>query len=691
MQFLPRKLAPNDPSFSTHMSATLARPLKRAAVQADGWVCQSCRRRASRAQIRLLHLATSASVARGRPAYASINSNSFRQAAHFRSHVSMKEKSTGNEELKQSFQLTRKPILPDKPARTRFAPSPTGHLHIGGLRTALFSFLLARRTGGQFLLRIEDTDQKRLVPGAEERLLEDLRWAGLEWDEGPEVAGPHRPYRQSERNEIYQQHARQLLDADSAYRCFCSSQTVKHEYVISGCHQNCASLPQGESQDRSYDKQEPFTVRLRRPEDVKKRVYPDLIYGKITPLKRSPTAIADTEDDAGNSAADVILIKSDGTPTYHFANVVDDHLMKISHVIRGSEWMASTPLHYDLYRAFGWTPPIFAHVGLLVDENKAKLSKRNMGDIALDVRSMREGLRVVPEALCNFLALLGWSNPTKQDALDMRELASIFDLKFTKGNAMVKMDKLWYLQKRHVARRCDLVTQRYQDFDSAKTENPTLDPKQDIVDVLLRPIVDAMVAVVLTRYPASKDGVPPQFDNDLGRYCQAILLRDRENYKNGEQYVERYKYLFDFDPSLVPEESEYYDKKTRSIDAETIFGIIHDVLGDFGDGWFENVAEQTINSTRADDDLEVAAAAERISHSIDRNITLIIDDVNSNKSSDQEAVTRLGPHDNQAARLKNATMKYLREKLCYGLPGPHMPDVMALLGYIECCRRLGFE
>ncbi|KAH9836867.1 Glutamate--tRNA ligase [Teratosphaeria destructans] len=675
------------------MSTTLARPLKRAGVQVEGRVCQSCQRRAARAPGRLLHLVSPASGERGRPAYASSHRKPLRQAARVRSFSSTrKEAATDHEELKQSSQLTRKPILPDKPARTRFAPSPTGHLHIGGLRTALFSHLLAHRTGGQFLLRIEDTDQKRLVPGAEERLLEDLRWAGLEWDEGPEVAGPHGPYRQSERNHIYQQHARQLLDADSAYRCFCSSQTVKQDYVVSGCHQNCASLSQEESQDRAHDKQETFTVRLRRPEDAKKRVYPDLIYGKITPLKRSPTAIADIEVDAGTSAADVILIKSDGSPTYHFANVVDDHLMEISHVIRGSEWMASTPLHYDLYHAFGWTPPVFAHVGLLVDETKAKLSKRNMGDIALDVRSMREELKVLPEALCNFLALLGWSNPTKQDALDMRELTSIFDLKFTKGNAMVKMDKLWYLQKRHVARRCDRVTKRNPDLDPAVVEkNPTFKHKQDHVDVLLRPIVDAMVAVIMARYPAAKDGVPPQFDDNLARYCQAILLRDRENYKNAEQYVERYKYLFDFDTSLVPEESEFYDKKTQSIDAETIFCIIHDVLGDFGDGWVENVPEPNFTSSRNNVDMEIAAAAERISQCIDRNTAIFVDDVNSNKSSDQEAVTRLGPHGNQAARLKNATMKYLREKLCHGLPGPHMPDVMALLGYSECCRRLGFE
>lgn len=225
-------------------------------------------------------------------------------------------------------------------------------------------------------------------------------------------------------------------------------------YVTSGCYQNCSSLSSEVSRQRARSGVEAFTVRLLEPADAQKRVYSDLVYGKIQRLKRSPVAPQTTsEDGIGADAADTVLMKSDGTPTYHFANVVDDHLMQITHVIRGLEWMASTPLHYNIYSAFGWEPPQFAHVGLLVDQNQAKLSKRNL-DLALDVASMRDEHGVLPYTLNNFLALLGWSNPTENDVMDIEALIRNFDLKFTKGNTMVRMEKLWYLQKQHVALRC---------------------------------------------------------------------------------------------------------------------------------------------------------------------------------------------------------------------------------------------
>ena len=264
--------------------------------------------------------------------------------------------------------------------------------------------------------------------------MEDLEWAGLQWDEGPQVGGPHGPYKQSERTEIYRKHANELVASGAAYRCFCTPQQAgeaQAAYVTSGCYQDCASLPADQATNRAESKAEHFTVRLKRPENARKREYRDLVYGKIVPLKKTVTAAGSEESDA-EVGADTILMKSDGTPTYHFANVVDDHLMQITHVIRGTEWMASTPLHYDLYHAFGWKPPVFAHVGLLLDKDKAKLSKRN-ADLALDVRGLREDHGVLSETLCNFLALQGWSNPTKNDVMNMQDLAKTFDLKFTKG------------------------------------------------------------------------------------------------------------------------------------------------------------------------------------------------------------------------------------------------------------------
>ena len=258
---------------------------------------------------------------------------------------------------------TRNPTpaaLPATAARTRFAPSPTGYLHLGSLRTALFSYLLAKRTGGQFVLRIEDTDQKRTVADAELRLMADLRWAGLQWDEGPGVGGPYGPYRQSERRHVYQHHAHRLLDAGHAYRCFCSPARLQalaeHRHrlgLATDYDRACAPLSRAESDERAH-RGELHTIRLRAPDRYP--AYQDLVYGTVKPLaKRGPAADVSFDDP--------ILLKSDGLPTYHLASVVDDHLMHITHVIRGSEWMPSTPKHVALYSALGWAPPAFAHVG----------------------------------------------------------------------------------------------------------------------------------------------------------------------------------------------------------------------------------------------------------------------------------------------------------------------------------------
>jgi glutamyl-tRNA synthetase len=335
-------------------------------------------------------------------------------------------------------------LLPDHPARTRFAPSPTGNLHLGSLRTALFNYLLARRTKGQFLLRIEDTDQKRTIPGAERRIYSDLQWAGLQWDEGPTVGGPYGPYRQSERTEIYQDYAGRLLESRSAYRCFCSPERLdtlsrsRHEKGLPlGYDRKCAHLSVDESADRAH-KGEGHVVRLRTPD-----TYPpwyDFVYGNIgTSGKQMPkTLIEDAVYD------DPIMIKSDGYPTYHLANVVDDHLMKITHVIRGSEWTTSTPLHIALYKAFGWNPPIFGHVPLLVDEKHQKLSKRNLDT---DIATFRDKQGILPDALVNFAVLLGWSHQQKSDVFSLRRLEELFNLKFTKGNTIVSSGKLQFLQK----------------------------------------------------------------------------------------------------------------------------------------------------------------------------------------------------------------------------------------------------
>jgi glutamyl-tRNA synthetase len=268
------------------------------------------------------------------------------------------------------------------------------------------------------VLRIEDTDRKRTLPDAEQRLYEDLSWAGLEWDEGPQIGGPYGPYRQSERSELYQEHTDKLLQSEHVYRCFCPADrlnSLAHERNKIGLateyDRTCARLSREESDERA-SKGESYVVRLKVPE-----VYPefeDLVYGKVGKNLRPPRR-------SGDGYEDPVLLKSDGLPTYHLANVIDDHFMNITHVIRGTEWLQATAKHMVLYDAFGWAAPQFAHVGLLVNEEGQKLSKRNLD---LDISHFRDTMEIFPEALTNFAALLGWSHTEKSDYLPMEELVS---------------------------------------------------------------------------------------------------------------------------------------------------------------------------------------------------------------------------------------------------------------------------
>jgi glutamyl-tRNA synthetase len=411
----------------------------------------------------------------------------------------------------------RRPIsstaVPPTPARTRFAPSPTGYLHLGSLRTALFNYLLAKRTGGQFLLRIEDTDQKRTVPDAERRLFQDLQWAELQWDEGPEVGGPYGPYKQSERSAIYKEHANQLLDAGHAYRCFCSSDRLnalaEHRHKLglaTDYDRTCASIPKEESDDRAY-KGQPHTIRLKVPDQYP--TYKDLIYGTFKPLKKRGHV---TE----SSFEDPILLKSDGLPTYHLANVVDDHLMNITHVIRGSEWMPSTPKHIAMYSAFGWEPPEFAHVGLLVDENGNKLSKRNFDT---DITAFKE-MEIFPETLTNFAALLGWSHKEKSDIMDLQALINNFSLKFTKGNTTVTFGKLHFLQRKHAALRAQAGGTGLQEM------------VENVVRLLVSPD---------SPYKEWKKVVGTPWPDE---YITKIIQVDADNYTNANEFLYRNAFFF---------------------------------------------------------------------------------------------------------------------------------------------------
>lgn len=321
--------------------------------------------------------------------------------------------------------------------RVRFAPSPTGPLHIGGVRTALYNYLFARKTGGVFILRIEDTDQTRFVEGAEEYIMEALEWCGIKTDEGIREGGAFGPYRQSDRKEIYRQYAVDLIDKGAAYYAFDSAEELEllrteaagegrtfiYNAGTRGKLKNSLTLDPVEW-NAWLDRGEPYVIRYRMPED-EDISFDDLIRGHIV-------VNTDTLDDK-------VLFKSDGMPTYHLANIVDDHLMKISHVIRGEEWLPSLPLHIMLYRSFGWQAPLFAHLPLLLKpDGKGKLSKRDGDKMGFPVfplfwpygetaRGYRED-GYYPEAFVNMLALLGWNPGTEQEIFSMDELIEAFSL-----------------------------------------------------------------------------------------------------------------------------------------------------------------------------------------------------------------------------------------------------------------------
>ena len=316
--------------------------------------------------------------------------------------------------------------------RTRFAPSPTGYMHIGNLRTALYAFLTARRHDGVFILRIEDTDQERNVPEALAAIYTGLQLAGLDYDEGPGKDGGYGPYVQSERLPIYTEHAQLLLDKGAAYRCFCKKSDQQPEDEDSTTRRDpCRFLSKTEIQQK-LDGGERFVIRQRIPEEGSTTFF-DHVYGEIT--------IENAQLD------DQVLLKSDGFPTYNFANVVDDHLMAISHVMRGQEYLSSTPKYNLLYQSFGWEIPEYVHLPLIIKEDGTKFSKR-LGD-----PSFEDLLQVgyLPEAIVNYIALLGWSPGNDQEFFTLAELEQVFSIdRINKSSAAFSFDKLTWLNGEHI-------------------------------------------------------------------------------------------------------------------------------------------------------------------------------------------------------------------------------------------------
>jgi len=322
--------------------------------------------------------------------------------------------------------------------RVRFAPSPTGFLHIGGLRTALYNYLFAKNQNGKIILRIEDTDRKRYVEGAIENLLKTLEWAGIDFDEGPRIGGESGPYFQSRRLEIYKKYADELISKGKAYYAFDTPERLQHlreqqqKLNQQTMYDKFALTLSQDEVGKKLENGETYVVRLNvQPNETV--VVDDLIRGKV----EFDTTIVD----------DQVLIKSDGFPTYHLANVVDDHLMGITHVIRGEEWLSSTPKHLLLYEFLGWEKPVFAHLPLLLNPDKSKLSKRQ-GDVAVEDYRNKGFLK---EALINFVALLGWNPGDEQEVFTMKELINKFSLeRVHKAGAVFNIEKLNWLNAEHL-------------------------------------------------------------------------------------------------------------------------------------------------------------------------------------------------------------------------------------------------
>ncbi|KAL7935614.1 hypothetical protein V8C35DRAFT_258866 [Trichoderma chlorosporum] len=427
----------------------------------------------------------------------------------------------------------------DLPIRARFAPSPTGYLHLGSLRTALFNKLaVLASNGGAFILRIEDTDQNRLVKDAEERLMKDLKWAGLSWDEGPDCGGPYGPYRQSERLPVYQEHVQTLMNHDHAYRCFCTPEqleTQKRELHEAGKPTiypgTCRSIDAAES-DRRANAGESHVVRFKSDKFGRPKLH-DAIYGRFQKK--------DMEED-------FILMKTDGFPTYHLANVVDDHLMKITHVIRGEEWLISTPKHIALYEAFGWQPPTFAHLGLLVDIDGSKLSKRN--DSVNISKYQIEG--TFPMALLSWLANLGSSfKRDVQPPRTVEDVANALTFKFTRGGIKLNLSKLEYFNS------------RYRDAMLWKPVPELADQEAELIDQhLTQPTlmeIEAITSGCLGSVELRSKGwqLPPELVPTLndpakkGEYVYKAIVSKQGGFQSPSDLVSQHPYLFWRVPSSV--------------------------------------------------------------------------------------------------------------------------------------------
>ena len=398
--------------------------------------------------------------------------------------------------------------------RVRYAPSPTGYQHIGSVRTALYNYLFSRRTGGTFVLRIEDTDRKRFVPDALQDIYDTFAWLGFHWTEGPDAAGPFGPYVQSERLSTYQEHADRLLREGKAYRCYCTAERLEGlrkqqeagesaDPTAQGYDRHCRNLPEPERKARETSGA-PSVIRLAIPLEGSTS-YTDLLLGDITVENRTINP-------------DPVLIKSDGYPTYHLAFMVDDHLMGISHVLRGQEWLPSAPVHFILYRAFGWEPPVFCHLPTIMGKDGHKLSKRLGATSVKDFRAQG----YLPDALLNCIAMVGWSYDGERELFTLKELEELFDIdKLNKSPGVFDYQKLeWfngmYIRAKSRQELADLIAPFMKEAGIPVDDRKVLEGIAGLVQERVKVLseVPAMVRFIFEEPPApvAADLLPKKAD-----------------------------------------------------------------------------------------------------------------------------------------------------------------------------------
>ncbi len=426
------------------------------------------------------------------------------------------------------------------PVRVRIGPSPTGEPHVGTAYIALFNLAFAKKNGGQFILRIEDTDQDRSRPEWEAQIIEGLRWLGLTWDEGPDVGGPHAPYRQSERGPIYRDHVSRLLESGRAYRCFATEEELAELRATQKLNKERIGY------DRRHRELPPETVAKYLAEGRSHVVRLAAPLGGETIVKdrlRGEVRFDNAQID------DQVLLKSDGMPTYHLANVVDDHLMGITHVIRAEEWISSTPKHVLLYEAFGWTPPEFVHMPLLRNANRSKISKRKNPVSILDYR--QRGFR--PEAVVNYLSLLGMTMPDEREIFSFDEFVEALDFdRIHLGGPVFDLDKFTWLNGKY-------FRERLGDEDLVRIVRD---------EILSEARIRALVPLIRERIDKGEDFVPATayfFSGDVELDPASLIPKKKTAKETAEAlvgYLERLDVQADFSPAALEEMSRTYVEET---------------------------------------------------------------------------------------------------------------------------------